>query len=117
MSNAEVQEGNRLVPAPLDLPVERLIQPTKRRLRLRDFTRDAPVVRIITARDLKVKYKQSSLGALWLVIQPVALLIGFLVAFQGLAEVETAGRTWSSRSLASASGRSFRRRLRSARRP
>ena len=79
------------VPAPLELPVERLIRPTKRRLRLRDFVNDAPVVRIITARDLKVRYKQSLLGPLWLVIQPLALLAGFLVAFQGLAGVETAG--------------------------
>jgi ABC-type polysaccharide/polyol phosphate export permease len=94
VSNAEVQDRATFeapVPAPLELPVERLIKPTKRRLRLRDFVKDAPVVRVVTARDLKVKYKQSVLGPLWLVIQPLALLAGFLVAFKGLAGVETAG--------------------------
>jgi homopolymeric O-antigen transport system permease protein len=94
VSNAEVQERATLespVRAPLELPIERLVRPTKRRLRLRDFVRDAPVVRIITARDLKVRYKQSLLGPLWLVIQPLALLAGFLVAFHGLAGVDTAG--------------------------
>ena len=44
----------------------------------------APVVRTLAARDFKVKYKQSVLGPLWLVFQPLALLAGFLVAFQGL---------------------------------
>jgi ABC-type polysaccharide/polyol phosphate export permease len=76
---------------PLVLPVERVIKPSKRRLRLRDFVSDAPIVRVLTARDLKVKYKQSILGPLWLVFQPLALLAAFLVAFEGLAGVETAG--------------------------
>ena len=74
---------------PLVLPVERLIRPSKRRLRLRDFVADAPVVRVLAVRDMKVKYKQSVLGPIWLVIQPLALLIGFLVAFKGLAGVDT----------------------------
>ena len=76
---------------PLVLPVERVVRPCKRRLRLRDFVSDAPVVRVLAARDLKVRYKQSILGPLWLVFQPLALLVAFLVAFEGLAGVETAG--------------------------
>jgi lipopolysaccharide transport system permease protein len=94
VSNADVQERATLessVGVPLELPVERLIRPTKRRLRLRDFVKDAPVVRIITARDLKVKYKQSLLGPVWLFFQPLALLAGFMIAFKNLAGVETAG--------------------------
>jgi lipopolysaccharide transport system permease protein len=94
VSNVEVQERATIearVHAPLQLPLERLIRPTKRRLRLRDFVRDAPVIRVLAARDLKVRYKQSVLGPLWLVFQPLALLAGFLVAFQGLADVEVSG--------------------------
>ena len=47
-------------------------------------------IRVLAARDFKVKYKQSVLGPLWLVFQPLALLAAFLVAFRGLADVETA---------------------------
>jgi ABC-type polysaccharide/polyol phosphate export permease len=72
-------------------PVERRIEPVKSRLRLRDLYRDLPVVRVLAARDFKVKYKQSVLGPLWLFFQPIALLAAFLVAFKGLVGVETSG--------------------------
>jgi homopolymeric O-antigen transport system permease protein len=74
---------------PLELPVVRRIRPTKRRVKLVDIYRDAPVIRVLATRDFKVKYKQSLLGPLWLVFQPLALLAGFLVAFQGLADVQS----------------------------
>ena len=76
---------------PLEWPVEQVVKPAKRRLSLRDLVRDAPIVRVLAARDLKVKYKQSVLGPLWLVFQPLALLAGFLLAFKGLAGVQTSG--------------------------
>lgn len=77
--------------AQLEWPVERVIRPAKRRLRLRDLPGYAPLIRVLASRDLKVRYKQSLLGPIWLIFQPVALLIAFLVAFQGLADVETSG--------------------------
>jgi len=73
----------------LELPVARTIRPVKRRLRFSDVFRDAPVVRVLAARDFKVKYKQSLLGPLWLIFQPLALLGAFLVAFRGLADVQS----------------------------
>jgi lipopolysaccharide transport system permease protein len=76
---------------PLEAPVERIIVPTKRRLKVRDLVREGPVIRVLAARDFKVKYKQSMLGPLWLVFQPLALLAAFLVAFRGLADVQTSG--------------------------
>jgi lipopolysaccharide transport system permease protein len=76
---------------PLQWPVERVIKPAKRRVRARDLLGQAPIVRVLAARDLKVKYKQSVLGPLWLVFQPMALLAAFLVAFRGLADVNSAG--------------------------
>ena len=74
---------------PLESPGVRRIQPTKRRVKLADFYRDLPVIQVLAARDFKVKYKQSLLGPLWLLFQPIALLAAFLVAFQGLADVES----------------------------
>jgi ABC-type polysaccharide/polyol phosphate export permease len=74
---------------PLESPEVRRIVPTKRRVRLSGLWRDIPVVQVLAARDFKVKYKQSLLGPLWLLFQPVALLAAFLVAFQGLADVQS----------------------------
>ena len=74
---------------PLESAEVRHIRPTKRRAKLADFFRDAPVIQVLATRDFKVKYKQSLLGPLWLVFQPLALLAGFLVAFRGLADVQS----------------------------
>jgi lipopolysaccharide transport system permease protein len=76
---------------PLEEPIERVIVPAKRRLRLRDIFRETSLIRVLATRDFKVKYKQSLLGPLWLVFQPLALLIAFVVAFRGLGEVKTSG--------------------------
>lgn len=77
--------------APLESERERIIRPAKRRLRLRDLVREGSVIRVVAARDFRVKYKQSILGPLWLVVQPMALLAGFVVAFRALANVHTGG--------------------------
>jgi len=74
--------------AALESPQRRRIVPTKRRIRPTDIFREPSVVRVLASRDFKVKYKQSLLGPIWLVFQPIALLAAFLVAFRGLADVE-----------------------------
>lgn len=60
-------------------------------MKVRDLPATLPVLRVLASRDLKVKYKQSALGPLWVVFQPLALLIAFLVAFKGLGDVQTGG--------------------------
>jgi lipopolysaccharide transport system permease protein len=75
----------------LEDPGIRIIKPAKRRIHLGDVFRDAAVIRVLAARDFKIKYKQSLLGPLWLFFQPLALLGAFLVAFQGIADVQSAG--------------------------
>jgi lipopolysaccharide transport system permease protein len=72
----------------LESPVTRRIVPTKRRIRPSEFIRERSVIRVVAARDFKVKYKQSLLGPFWLAFQPLALLAAFLIAFRGLANVE-----------------------------
>jgi len=76
---------------PLEDPVDRLVVPAKRRLKLRDIFGHAEVIRVLAIRDFKAKYKQSLLGPIWLVFQPLALLVAFLVAFRGLGHVATSG--------------------------
>jgi len=74
---------------PLEHPAVRVIRPTKRRISIADVFGDTSVVRVLAARDFKVKYKQSLLGPIWLLFQPLALLAAFLVAFRGLADVQS----------------------------
>ena len=76
---------------PLEERVERVVAPVKRRLKLRDIFGETSVIRVLATRDFKVKYKQSLLGPLWLVFQPLALLVAFVVAFRGLGDVKTSG--------------------------
>jgi ABC-type polysaccharide/polyol phosphate export permease len=91
MDTPDLRDSTRIQPlAPVDLeqPVVRIIRPVKRRVRLGDLFRDATVIRVLAARDFKVKYKQSLLGPLWLVFQPLALLGAFFIAFRNLADVQ-----------------------------
>jgi lipopolysaccharide transport system permease protein len=90
LKQAEAAEAPPL-PKELEWPVERVIVPTKRRLKIGDLVRHWAVIRVIAARNFKIKYKQSVLGPLWLVFQPLALLLAFIVAFRNLANVETGG--------------------------
>jgi lipopolysaccharide transport system permease protein len=84
-----VDAGASSAPAPE--PLERHIVPARSRLKIADLYRDLPVVRVLAARDFKVKYKQSVLGPLWLFFQPFALLGAFMVTFVALANVKVAG--------------------------
>lgn len=79
---------------PLEDPSERVIVPAKRRLKLRHLPRQWEVVRVLAARDFKLKYQQSLLGPLWLIFQPLALLGAFLVAFKGLGNVRTSNEPY-----------------------
>ena len=67
----------------------RVLSPTNRRARLRDIVTSWPVARVIGARDIKVKYKQSALGPIWLVLQPLGILVAITVAFSGVTDVDT----------------------------
>jgi ABC-type polysaccharide/polyol phosphate export permease len=44
---------------------------------------------MVGRRDIKVKYKQSALGPLWLVLQPLAMLLAVIVAFSAVTNVNT----------------------------
>jgi len=50
-------------------------------LRLKELWQYRELFYIFTWRDIKVKYKQTSLGILWAVIQPLSLLLLFILVF------------------------------------
>jgi ABC-type polysaccharide/polyol phosphate export permease len=76
-------------PPPLGEP--RVIAPAVKRLRVRELWETLPVVRVLAVRDFKARYKQSALGPLWILIQPLGILAAFTVVFDGVAEVDTHG--------------------------
>jgi lipopolysaccharide transport system permease protein len=89
MSQTRYATAPNQVAAPLVHPVERVLRPVERRVRLRHIWENAPVTRVIAVRDFKVKFKQALIGPLWLVIQPIALLVAFAIGFGNVVDVET----------------------------
>lgn len=54
----------------------------------------------IAARDVTIRYRQTALGALWAVLQPVAFMVVFSLFFGGLAGVSSDGLPYPLFSLA-----------------
>jgi len=77
------------------LPAEPLvvIQPNKRwsLLSLKDIWAYRELLFFLTWRDVKVRYKQTALGAAWAILQPLFMMIIFTIFFGGLAAVASAG--------------------------
>src|ERR1043166_3403895 len=62
---------------------EMIIRPSKGflRLNLKDVWAYAELLYFLTWRDIKVRYKQTALGAAWAIIQPVMTMIVFSMFF------------------------------------
>lgn len=80
----DTRAGSAAAPLPM-----REATPTSTRVGLRDILPSMRVARIVGARDIKVKYKQSALGPLWLFIQPLGMLAAITIAFSGVTNVDT----------------------------
>jgi lipopolysaccharide transport system permease protein len=85
-------------PAPgtmLQLPDQPLvvIQPSKKwnLLNLGEIWAYRELLFFLTWRDVKVRYKQTMLGAAWAILQPLFMMIIFTIFFGKLAGVESAG--------------------------
>jgi lipopolysaccharide transport system permease protein len=77
------------------LPAEPLvvIQPTGRwsLLSFKDIWAYRELLFFLTWRDVKVRYKQTALGAAWAILQPLFMMIIFTIFFGRLAAVDSAG--------------------------
>lgn len=60
-------------------------------LRLRDLWEYRELLYFLIWRDVKVRYKQTGLGAAWAIIQPVATMVIFSIFFGGLAKIPSDG--------------------------
>ena len=68
-----------------------LIKPSKGwgSLNLRELWVYRELIYFLTWRDLKVRYKQTALGAGWAVLQPVLSMVVFSIFFGGLPNVDS----------------------------
>jgi len=60
-------------------------------LNLRELWQYRELLYFLTWRDVKVRYKQTALGALWAIIQPVLTMVVFTVIFGRVAKIPTNG--------------------------
>src|SRR3954454_18389592 len=70
-------------------PSLRVAVPKRRRVRLSDLWTSRHVGFMLGLRDVKAKYKQSALGPLWLVLQPLGMLAAISIAFSQVTSVNT----------------------------
>jgi len=75
------------------LPPATVIKPSKGwvSLRLSDIWEYHELLYFLTWRDVKVRYKQTALGALWAIIQPFFTMIVFSLFFGRLAKIPSDG--------------------------
>src|SRR5450759_2109271 len=80
------------MPAPADVTVT-IIQPSKGwvSLKLKELWEYRELLYFLTWRDIKVRYKQTALGALWAIIQPFFTMIVFSLFFGSLAKIPSDG--------------------------
>jgi lipopolysaccharide transport system permease protein len=92
ISQAQValpQDAAASSPAGLVDESVRVSAPSRRRIHLPEIWSSRRVGWMLGMRDMKAKYKQSALGPLWLVLQPLGMLIAISVAFSKATSVDT----------------------------
>jgi lipopolysaccharide transport system permease protein len=82
-------------------PANVILQPAGRwpRVDFAELRRYRGLFFFLVWRDIKVRYAQTILGALWAVFQPVLTMLVFTVVFGGLAKIETDGLPYAVFSL------------------
>ncbi len=96
-------------PGPGGLPIEReaeavgsgrvtVIEPSKgwRMPGGREFWAYRELLWVLVLRDLKVRYKQTALGVLWVIIRPLATMVLFTLIFGKLARIPSDGYPYAA---------------------
>jgi lipopolysaccharide transport system permease protein len=89
---AATQPRREAAPAPATIPVLR-IQPSRGwvALGLAELWEYRELLYFLTWRDVKVRYKQTALGAIWAILQPFLTMVVFSVFFGKLARIPSEG--------------------------
>jgi lipopolysaccharide transport system permease protein len=64
-------------------------------LELRDFWTHRDLFYLLAWRDVKVRYKQTLLGAAWAILQPLLTMVVFTLLFGKLAQVPSEGQPYA----------------------
>jgi lipopolysaccharide transport system permease protein len=90
-TSAAPARGSKLPPPPVQPLV--IVEPSKSltALNLRELWTYRELLYFLTWRDVKVRYKQTALGAAWAILQPVFMMMVFSLFFGRLAGVESKG--------------------------
>ena len=87
-----VSVGARAEPF-LEAEFDRVIAPTRGlpSFRLREVWEFRELLYFLTWRDIKVRYKQTALGVVWAILQPVLSMVIFTLVFTRVAPIGTGG--------------------------
>jgi len=93
LTNIDIQESSSAQSNTTESPYYLRIEPSKGwvSLRLSDIWEYRELLYFLTWRDIKVRYKQTVLGAAWAIIQPFTTMIVFSLFFGNLAKVPSDG--------------------------
>ncbi len=82
-----------ITPSQDDTPPTTIIEASKgwRSLGLQELWEYRELLYFMVWRDVKVRYKQTILGVLWAILQPLMLMVVFTVFFGGLAQIPSDG--------------------------
>src|SRR5262249_24596024 len=64
-------------------------------LQLRELWRYRELLYFLAWRDVKLRYKQTVIGALWAIIQPFMTMVVFTIFFGGLAKIPSEGAPYA----------------------
>lgn len=93
----DVNSALPLHPTTIDLPQKPVvvIEPQRSSLNLYDLWQYRDLFYVLTVRDIKVRYKQTVLGILWTIIQPLFMMVIFTFLFGRLAGIPSDGVPYS----------------------
>ncbi|MEP7357047.1 MAG: ABC transporter permease, partial [Anaerolineales bacterium] len=88
---AEDKAPTRVAPRPY-----RVVQPTQgwSAINWRELWQYRDLLWILASRDVKLRYKQTALGVIWVVLQPLVAALIFAVIFGGFAKLPSDGNPY-----------------------
>ena len=86
-------DDNRATPISVESPYKMIIKPSRSwgPLRLKELWQYHELLYFLIWRDIKVRYKQTVLGAAWAIIQPFFTMVVFTLFFGKMAKIPSEG--------------------------